>query len=220
MNQEGFTMSQSICSVPKCERPVAVKERGWCMPCYKRWWRLPEPRPQVPPELPRKRPPRFCDRCNDPIGYSGKSGLCHPCWLRRDNVRVEEVVRYGITFRRYPDATARTHQDYFKPGGYDVERGIEALHREIYKREVGPIPKGWDVHHKDHDTSNNSLSNLECLPKYRHLSHHGKQPRTEAQRKHWKKVQEAAKAWHGSPEGREWHRKHAIEIAAKRKRAA
>lgn len=213
-------MSQSICSVPECERLIAVKERGWCMPCYKRWWRLPEPRPQVPPALPSKRPPRFCDRCNDPIAQTGKSGLCHPCWLRRDNVRVEEVVVYGITFRRYPDAEAKTHRDYYKPGGYDVERGVDALHREIYKREVGPIPKGWDVHHKDHNPGNNSLSNLECLPKRSHLSHHGKQPRTQVQIEHWKKVQEAAKVWHGSPEGLEWHRKHAREIADKRKRAA
>lgn len=213
-------MSESTCIVPDCGRPVVIKSKGWCMRCYKRWWKLPKPRPAQAPPLRKKPQPTFCERCDEPIGNRSKSGLCHPCWLRRNNVEVEEIEAYGITFRRYPDSLSHSHRVYFKPGGYDAERGVEALHREVYKREIGPIPAGYDVHHIDHDPDNNTPDNLECMPRGDHQSYHGKQPRTAKQIQHWKKVQEAAKKWHRSPAGRAWHREHAIRIYRERKNRA
>lgn len=47
------------------------------------------------------------------------------------------------------------------------------LHRYIWEKEVGKIPKGWDIHHKDEDKSHNELSNFECLPKSDHTRKHG-----------------------------------------------
>lgn len=48
-------------------------------------------------------------------------------------------------------------------------------HREIYKREIGPIPDGWHIHHRDEDKLNNRPDNLEALPwpehKRRHVKH-------------------------------------------------
>lgn len=47
------------------------------------------------------------------------------------------------------------------------------IHRYIWEKEVGPIPEGWDIHHKDEDKSHNELSNFECLPKADHTRKHG-----------------------------------------------
>jgi len=50
--------------------------------------------------------------------------------------------------------------------------GTRYLHREKWEKLRGPIPKGWVVHHKDHDRSNCRISNLECLPRGTHSNHH------------------------------------------------
>lgn len=44
----------------------------------------------------------------------------------------------------------------------------ELLHRYKYEREVGHIPDGWDVHHIDHDKTNNDIDNLVAIPKAIH----------------------------------------------------
>jgi hypothetical protein len=38
------------------------------------------------------------------------------------------------------------------------------LHRYIWEKEVGPIPPGHGVYHKDLDRTNNALENLGCAP--------------------------------------------------------
>ena len=53
--------------------------------------------------------------------------------------------------------------------------GNEREHRVVWKRAHGPIPKGYDVHHKDEDKTNNDLTNLELLPKTEHGHLHGQQ---------------------------------------------
>lgn len=47
-----------------------------------------------------------------------------------------------------------------------------SLHCYIWECEVGPIPKGYDIHHEDFDRTNNVLSNLRCLPKAEHTRLH------------------------------------------------
>jgi hypothetical protein len=47
-----------------------------------------------------------------------------------------------------------------------------SLQRYKWEKEVGKIPKGWDIHHKDRDKANNSLENLECLSKANHTKKH------------------------------------------------
>jgi|HigsolmetaAR202D_1030399.scaffolds.fasta_scaffold19645_3 Helix-turn-helix domain of resolvase./HNH endonuclease. len=42
------------------------------------------------------------------------------------------------------------------------------MHRDVWEFYNGPIPDGWDIHHKDGNKSNNDISNLECLPKSEH----------------------------------------------------
>lgn len=63
-------------------------------------------------------------------------------------------------------------------GGYYYERGkhgnVKRLHREKYIAEVGPIPDGYHVHHKDENILNNDISNLETLSPEDHARKHPK----------------------------------------------
>lgn len=43
-----------------------------------------------------------------------------------------------------------------------------SLHRYKYEKEVGKIPSGYDIHHKDFNKINNNIENLECLSKSDH----------------------------------------------------
>jgi hypothetical protein len=46
------------------------------------------------------------------------------------------------------------------------------LHREIWMADHGPIPKGYDVHHKSGDKSDNRLANLELITRSEHSARH------------------------------------------------
>ena len=73
----------------------------------------------------------------------------------RTRVRSETVIFQGIVFRRYPDSRCWSDQVYNKPHVGDHRRGVESLHREIWKAHHGSIPPGWQVHHKDGNPLNN-----------------------------------------------------------------
>lgn len=124
------------------------------------------------------------------------------------------ITYNGHTFRRYPDSQNSSDRAYYKPSGADRKKGIQALHQEVWKEAngVGTIPKGFHVHHLDHDTENNDPANLVLLEGYAHRQHHGY---TEENRAKLAAAQaaavEAAKAWHSSPEGLAWHAEHARE---------
>lgn len=103
---------------------------------------------------------------------------------------------------------------YYSSG--DTSAEVRLLHRRVWSDVNGPIPDGMAVHHKDGDWRNNDISNLELM----HFEDHSKMHMAERWEKDsdraafhhgLQKAQEAAKAWHASPEGIEWHR----EIARK-----
>lgn len=119
-------------------------------------------------------------------------------------MQTETIVFNGITFRRYPDSKRQEDQRYFKPSACDRRRGIESLHREIWKAQNGPIPKGYQIHHIDGDAGNNSITNLRCVKSNPHLSEHSK-----GKVKNPRGGGPKAAAWHGSDRGKEWHSEHA-----------
>lgn len=46
------------------------------------------------------------------------------------------------------------------------------IHRVIWETANGKIPKGYDIHHKDKDRTNNSISNLEMINQKIHRGNH------------------------------------------------
>jgi hypothetical protein len=71
-------------------------------------------------------------------------------------------------------------------GYYSLSNGGRYLmHRYVWEYFNGAIPSDYDVHHIDEDRSNNSISNLECLPKADHTRLH-----------HFKRKKEAGNAAH------------------------
>lgn len=95
------------------------------------------------------------------------------------------------------------------------------LHVYIWEKEHGEVPKGYHVHHKDSDKNNNELNNLELLSSSRHAKLHGRELSDEERQRRRERIIEngipAAKEWHGTKEGFEWHSKHAKETMSKRK---
>lgn len=83
------------------------------------------------------------------------------------------------------------------------------LHQYVWEQEVGEIPKGYHVHHKDGNKLNNLIENLELLTMQEHLSKHSKDRDIEALRKNLKEnARPKAIEWHKSEKGLEWHKEH------------
>jgi len=106
-----------------------------------------------------------------------------------------------------PDGRQEFNGKIYKLQGKYMERGGKRLHRVVWYYHNGTIPDGYHIHHKDHDRLNNQITNLECVPKEQHLREH-----MTAERRAWasKNVVEnampAAKAWHSTEEGKEFHK--------------
>lgn len=126
---------------------------------------------------------------------------------------VESVEYNGITFRRYPNADRRSDRVYYKPSGTHIKNGVEALHREVWKdaNDADEIPGGHVIHHIDGDPTNNDPNNLECVTPREHAERH---PEVNLSPEDIEKGIEAAKDWHSSEEGREWHSNHWEESLA------
>lgn len=64
---------------------------------------------------------------------------------------------------------------YYKYRGYYVRgenKKLYPLHRVVYEDYYGKIPRGYVVHHKDEDKSNNHPDNLECMSRSEHSKMH------------------------------------------------
>jgi len=86
------------------------------------------------------------------------------------------------------------------------------LHVFIWEYFNGAIPKGYQIHHKDHNKYNNEISNLELLPKEEHTRRHIDEMTEEERKSKADNLNAHARPkaceWHKSDKGREWHRKH------------
>lgn len=94
------------------------------------------------------------------------------------------------------------------------------LHRYIWEKYNGNVPKGYEIHHIDSDKDNNEIENLIAMSKKEHLTYHGENVPEELVEK-WKnnleKVREKASQWHKSKEGRKWHSQMSKKAYEKRK---
>ena len=85
----------------------------------------------------------------------------------------------------------------------------KGLHVAIWEYYNGQeVPDGYEIHHKDGDTFNNDISNLECVSHGEHRKLHPVKD-MEKQKEHLERIRPLAAEWHKSEEGHEWHVQHA-----------
>ena len=97
-----------------------------------------------------------------------------------------------------------------KTGYYLNSTLRKRLHRYIWEYYNGEIPKGYQIHHIDGDKNNNNINNLEAIHKVKHATLHSK----EKAEKYYdrminnldKNARPKASEWHGSEQGKEWHK--------------
>ena len=93
--------------------------------------------------------------------------------------------------------------------GYYCNGKSQRIHRYKWEKEVGPIPEGYHIHHKDGDKDNNDLSNYELLHGSEHLRQHGKSlVHVERLAQCREKALRKAAEWHKTEEAREIGRKN------------
>lgn len=81
----------------------------------------------------------------------------------------------GYLYTAWPEAK-NSGQKYLARRVWDKERkrvgACVFLHRAVWEKANGPIPKGYDVHHRDHNIYNNALDNLELIQQDEHKKLH------------------------------------------------
>ena len=99
---------------------------------------------------------------------------------------------------------------YYLSSGNLVNGKRIRLHRYIWEYYYGEIPKGYDIHHKDHNKDNNDISNLEMLLKKDHIYLHKREITDETRNKYRENMNRNARPkaieWHKSNKGKEWHK--------------
>ena len=80
------------------------------------------------------------------------------------------------------------------------------LHIYVWEKYNGAVPEGYDVHHIDHDKTNNDIDNLVAMPKHEHRHYHSSLRADDTRAIMNKYCRPKAIEWHGSAEGREWHK--------------
>lgn len=93
------------------------------------------------------------------------------------------------------------------------------LHVYVYEKCNGEIPKGYQIHHIDHNKDNNDISNLMLLTRKEHNKIHYEEMTKEEKERRRKNLELNARPkaveWHKSKEGREWHLKHYEQVKEK-----
>lgn len=84
------------------------------------------------------------------------------------------------------------------------------LHRYIYEKFKGKIPKGYEVHHIDQNKENNDINNLELLLKKEHQKIHSMTLTAEERERRKNNLEQKARPeaikWHKSKDGKIWHK--------------
>jgi hypothetical protein len=86
---------------------------------------------------------------------------------------TEKEVYKGRIYTRDPDSKHLSKRTYYGRKQYNKitkKYSWVILHRKIWEAHFGPIPYDHIIHHKDGNSSNNDVSNLQCVPLKDHLS--------------------------------------------------
>src|SRR5271157_3145611 len=87
----------------------------------------------------------------------------------REPAVSQSFIFEGDVYYRYPEAKRRSDRVYFK--GW--REGVKTyLHIAMWESKFGEIPKGFEVHHRDGDSSHNEFENFELIKVRDHRKHH------------------------------------------------
>ena len=104
-----------------------------------------------------------------------------------------------------------------KTGYYLNSWKRKRLHRAVWEFYNGDILKDCHIHHTDNNKYNNEIENLKCILASDHSKIHAKEKTKDREwfvNFHSKGI-EKAKDWHGSQEGKKWHKKHYNKIKSR-----
>lgn len=122
-----------------------------------------------------------------------------------DTLMAPETVTFNGRLYRLMGGPRRYYlsQSTKNPG----RKNPKGLHVAIWEHANGQsVSKGYAIHHIDGNPFNNSPCNLEHLSRSEHAK---KVVVSQKMRDHLARIRPLTKAWHGSEEGRAWHRNHA-----------
>lgn len=109
---------------------------------------------------------------------------------------------------------------FHKKTGYWISTTLPKIraHTWVWKNNYGEIEKGYHIHHKDGNKSNNDISNLEIIKATEHLKkYHINDEFRKKSKDFVNKIRHLTKKWHSSEEGLDWHKKHGIKTWEERK---
>jgi hypothetical protein len=93
--------------------------------------------------------------------------------MGRRNPELKSVIFQGKYYSRKKNKRYYRRSEWVYDPIKGKKRCIEReLHRDVWESVNGPIPKGFDIHHKDNDPDNNHPSNLIAVSKSDHARHH------------------------------------------------
>lgn len=86
--------------------------------------------------------------------------------VRSDPASPRHVLAYG---RRWLKRADGYYYRRYRVGPRSENHKVtEYLHITMHEREIGPVPEGFIVHHRDEEKSNNVPSNLEAMSRAEH----------------------------------------------------
>lgn len=109
---------------------------------------------------------KYCSRECSNIGKGRTNSKNHP---NQSKIRSQQAKIYRDTRIRYDGYAIFVNGKYpcIKVNGKRVH-----LHRYVWMKYNGPIPKGYVIHHRDENHWNYDISNLECLSRKEHYLRH------------------------------------------------